>query len=260
MKIISRAEWGARAPEERQFRTWSQVVEYAMHYSGASEDQTPRSIQNYHMDVRGWSDIGYNFLVNKRGEIFEGRGFLVVGAHVAGHNTPSIGVCVIGEDKAGRVDVTPAAKLAVLWLLMECNRRRHLALGARAASLRVLGHRDYASASTDCPGNELESWLKAGMPAPAGTTPPASPAPNWTEHIVSNLPTLSQGADHVPAVSRLQALVNVVLRHIARPELKEDGDFGSITERELKIVQRWLHVDDDGVAGPETWGALLAWG
>lgn len=257
MRIIPRAEWGARAPKERSFRTWSQVTDFTPHYSGASENQTPRSIQAYHMDTRGWSDIGYNFLINKRGEIFEGRGFLVVGAHVANHNTPTMGVCFIGDTPD---DLTPAAKLAGIWLRAECDRRKRLALGSRARSLLVKVHGDYSGASTDCPGSAIRAWTRAGMPVPTGTTPtpPAPPAANWTETLLNTLPTLSLGAEGRDVV-RLQSLVNVVLRAIGRPELKEDGDFGAITDRDLRIVQRHLRLVDDGDAGRLTWTALLTW-
>lgn len=212
------------------------------------------------MNTRGWSDIGYNFLINKRGEIFEGRGFLVVGAHVLNHNTPTMGVCFIGEDKSGRTDLTPAAKLAGIWLRAECDRRKRLALGSRARSLIVRVHGDYSGASTDCPGGEIRAWTRAGMPVPGGTTPtpPAPPAPNWTDTLMNNLPTLSIGAEGRD-VARLQALVNVVLRAMKRTEIKEDGDFGSVTDRELRIVQRHLRLTDDGDAGRLTWTALLNW-
>lgn len=261
MEIIPRSAWGARAPRDRDWRTWADVVDFAVHYSGASEDQTPRSIQNFHMDTRGWSDVGYNFLINKRGQIFEGRGFLVVGAHIANHNTPTMGVCFIGEDRAGRTDVTPEAKRAGLWLLAECNRRKRAALGARAALLRPRGHGSYSGASTSCPGGELRSWLAAGLPAPAGTptTPPATPpAPNWTETLMNTLPTLRSGSGG-RRVSQLQALCNVVLAELRTGLIEEDGDFGPATERAVKVCQRALRIEDDGVCGPITWRALLSW-
>ena len=154
MDIISRAEWGARAPRNRQTVSWSQRREVVVHYSEGPTTQTPRSIQDYHRGPsRGWADIGYNFLVDVQGRIYEGRGWLTVGAHAPDHNTSGIGVCMIGRDG----DATAAAERSIRWLYDEACRRA-------GRSLRKLGHRDVYA--TSCPGDQLYKWVRAGMPAP----------------------------------------------------------------------------------------------
>lgn len=152
MEIISRAKWGARAPRSRARVSWGDRRELIVHYSEGPTTQSVRSIQDFHMDGRGWSDIGYNFLVDVKGRIYEGRGWLVQGSHAPGHNTSGIGVCMIGRDG----DATPAAKKAIRWLYDEAVR-----LAGR--NLAKLGHRDVYA--TSCPGNELYAWVRAGMPA-----------------------------------------------------------------------------------------------
>ena len=152
MDIISRSEWGARAPRARNTVTWSQRTEFIVHYSEGPTDQTVRSIQDFHMNGRGWADIGYNFLVDVDGRIYEGRGWLVVGAHAPDHNTSGIGVCMIGRNG----DATAAAKRSIRWLYDAAVRHA----GRRLA---MLGHRDVYA--TSCPGNELHAWVRAGMPA-----------------------------------------------------------------------------------------------
>jgi hypothetical protein len=152
MDIISRAEWGARAPRSRSTVGWSRRTEFIVHYSEGPVNQSVRSIQDFHMDGRGWADVGYNFLVDVTGRIYEGRGWLVVGAHAPDHNTSGIGVCMIGRDG----DSTPAAKRAIRWLYDEAVRRT-------GRSLARLGHRDVFA--TSCPGDELYAWVRAGMPA-----------------------------------------------------------------------------------------------
>ncbi|GLY96539.1 hypothetical protein [Actinoplanes sp. NBRC 103695] len=110
------------------------------HYSAA---QTVREIQNFHMDTRGWSDIGYNFLINSiTGKVYEGRGWTVLGAHGAGHNTEDTGVCIIGKDKAGVQDVSDAARRSFRALYEDAKRRK-------GGNLKLLGHRDRGS--TTCP-------------------------------------------------------------------------------------------------------------
>ena len=58
MNIISRKSWGARAPRSRSTVSWSQRREFIVHYSEGPTPQSVRSIQDFHMDGRGWSDIG----------------------------------------------------------------------------------------------------------------------------------------------------------------------------------------------------------
>lgn len=153
MIMISRGGWGARPPRYTTPLNFSVVDKFIVHYSGASRSQTVRSIQNYSMDVKGYSDIDYNYLV-KDGKVFVGRGDNA-GGHTLNNNSSSIGVCIIGQDG----DATAADFQAVRELYDHmCNR-----IGKQ---LRMLGHRDANPGQTDCPGNQIEAWVKAGMPAP----------------------------------------------------------------------------------------------
>jgi hypothetical protein len=106
--IHMRAEWGARSTSTSVGSTVKLAV---VHHSASSNGYSPaevpgvlRSIQAYHMDGRGWSDIAYNFVVDKYGGIWEGRGGgidkPIIGAHAMGFNTNSVGVMVIGDYSA----------------------------------------------------------------------------------------------------------------------------------------------------------------
>lgn len=171
LEIISRAGWGARAPRSRETVSWSKRTGFMGHYSAASASQTVREIQNFHMDTRGWSDIGYNFLINSvTGKVYEGRGWTVLGAHCKGYNTPNIGVCVIGKDRAGIKDVSDAARRSFKALYEEAQERK-------GGKLTLLGHRDHGS--TDCPGDELYAWIHAGLPIVGQpTNTPGKPSPS----------------------------------------------------------------------------------
>ncbi|WP_333486338.1 N-acetylmuramoyl-L-alanine amidase [Streptomonospora mangrovi] len=149
--IVDRSEWGARAPTSTTETDWSARTEFVVHYSAGPPDQSPKDIQRHHMDSNGWSDIGYNFLVDTEGTAYEGRGWLVVGAHATGHNTSGIGVCFIGGDS----DTTSAAKNTIRALYHEANRKAGRTLTAR-------GHRDVGS--TSCPGDSLHQWVADGLP------------------------------------------------------------------------------------------------
>ncbi|PZG06287.1 N-acetylmuramoyl-L-alanine amidase [Micromonospora craterilacus] len=169
MNIIGRAGWGARAPRSVTSVPWSKRERVDVHYSAGPPTQTVRQIQNFHMDNRDWSDIGYNFAVDVGGRIYECRGWTVLGAHIAGHNTGGIGIVFIGRDQ----DVTTAAMRSIRWLCDEADRKA----GRR---LKRDGHRDLAA--TACPGDRLHRWVHTGMPVdepvkPSPSPPAGRPAP-----------------------------------------------------------------------------------
>jgi hypothetical protein len=118
--------------------------------------------QTFHMGPsRGWSDIGYNTLCCPHGRLIEGRGVLTVGAQCPGYNRSGIG----SQLMVGGSDKLPAAML---------NRQRRFyddLKQLRNETTRKMGHRD--GYSTSCPGDEIEAWVKNGMPMLG----PASPIP-----------------------------------------------------------------------------------
>jgi hypothetical protein len=106
-------------------------------------------------DLQNFSDIGYNFLVDIAGNVYEGRGRDVEGAHCRGHNPSGIGVAFIGRDG----DATPQSR----WSL----RRLWETFSAAAGHpLDVLGHRDVEQNPDEgrCPGDDLYLWLQQDMP------------------------------------------------------------------------------------------------
>lgn len=245
MRIITRAEWGARSPRSRELTTWSKRIVFVVHHSDGPVTQSVRSIQDFHMDGRGWADVGYNFLVDHQGRIYEGRGWLVVGAHAKGHNTSGIGVCVIGRD--GK-DITAAAKASVRWLYDEAKARR------AGRPLAKRGHGQLSGNATACPGSTLLAWVKAGMPvdghtpAPAPRPAPAPGAPRWPGRLITQPPVM-----HGDDVRTWQAQMR---RRGWRVTV--DGAYGPASEKVCRLFQAEKHLVADGVIGPATWRASWA--
>ncbi len=77
--------------------------------------------QRLHRDDRGWADLGYHYLVDKDGTIYEGRNLGVRGVHTQGHNTGSAGVCLLGDFRHRRPTQAQWNGLAALsrWLIAE---------------------------------------------------------------------------------------------------------------------------------------------
>lgn len=151
MQFVSRNEWDARPPRYTNALNLSQVDKFIVHYSGAARSQTVRSIQNYSMDTKGYSDIDYNYIV-KDGLVYVGRGDNK-GGHTLDNNSFSYGVCIVGQDgDATQADFDAVAELYD-YLCEHVSR-----------TLRAMGHRDANPGQTDCPGNQIENWVMAGMP------------------------------------------------------------------------------------------------
>ncbi len=189
--IISRAQWGAASFRGRPGYGSVQMA-YVHHtvslnsYSRAESPAVVRGIQRYHQSSNGWSDIGYNFLVDRFGQIFEGRqggiDRAVIGAQAQGWNSVSTGVASIGTHTS--TDATPEAFNAiasiVAWKLSIHGAPVQGTVTLRSAGgasnrypsgrmvkfERVSGHRD--GCSTSCPGDALYAQLPALRARAAG--------------------------------------------------------------------------------------------
>jgi hypothetical protein len=175
-RIIRRSEWGA----DESLRDWDpeyapvdkMIIHHTVNGGGGDPAAEVRSIYYFHAVTRGWGDIGYQFLVDRLGNVYEGRygGPDVVGAHVFHWNVGSMGVSVLGCYDAEECEAPQLPTAATLAALADLN--------AWAASRRALdprqlrtftnedgtlsnyvlaGHRDYSP--TACPGGSLYATL-----------------------------------------------------------------------------------------------------
>ena len=168
LAITTRAKWGAHAGRAGNLTplkgTWSRIT---VHHSdedssdpkgGSFEDSaaTVRAIQKFHMEDAShqWGDIGYHFLIDGGGRIFEGRELKWQGAHAGGsggvNNVQNIGICMLGN--LVKRPPTPAA-LKSLQLLLE-----NLCEKYRIQKSRIYVHNELVT--TVCPGAPLTAWVK----------------------------------------------------------------------------------------------------
>lgn len=152
--------------------------------SGGSYERRLRAIQAFHMDVRGWCDIGYHYLVTADGRTFVGRPAEYRGAHVAGANSGNIGISFVGCFREsgcnGWAPAEPPTEMLVGAVqLIAALAESH---GIDVASDTVLGHRDHGSAQTACPGENLVAKMQGirnevnATLAPIQVDPPNDPA------------------------------------------------------------------------------------
>lgn len=158
--VISRAGWGANEAymtADPEYRTVQAVV---IHHTATNDGGTDpaamvRAVYYYHAVVREWGDIGYNYLIDKYGNIYEGRygGKGVVGHHAGWYNYGSVGISLIGNFEEEPV---PQAMLTSLTNLLAalCTEHWLNPLGEGFFIDRVLpvifAHRDVSA--TTCPG------------------------------------------------------------------------------------------------------------
>lgn len=116
MDLVRRADWGARPPKGRPKDIATPVRWLFLHHSAGADqaEASVRSIQSFHMDTRGWQDIGYTWLYSpSRRTFYEGRGPAVRGAHTRGYNHQSHAVCVLGNYETDEVPEDVIGDLAV---------------------------------------------------------------------------------------------------------------------------------------------------
>jgi hypothetical protein len=184
-QLISRPAWGANEAIRRAPPSYARSIQLAIvHHTAGSNSYTAsqsaaivRGIELYHVQGNGWNDIGYNFLIDKYGQVFEGRyGGVdknVIGAHAEGFNTGSVGVALIGTYQttvpttaektalvnllAWRLDLAHVDPLSTLTFTSGGDAR--FPAGTPVFVRAVSGHRD--TGFTTCPGAVLYGQLGA---------------------------------------------------------------------------------------------------
>ena len=182
--IVTRAQWGANESYRTATPSFAPVEMVFVHHTDSGNDYTRseapaivRAVYAYHTRSLHWSDVGYNFLIDRYGTVYEGRYGGVtkgaIGAQTLGFNTGSIGVSVIGTFTKA---TPPAAAVGALerllaWKLdihhvdpqgratLTCGYGQKFATGQSVPFPVIAGHRD--ANYTDCPGGKLYSRLPA---------------------------------------------------------------------------------------------------
>jgi hypothetical protein len=182
--IVTRAEWGGDRLRTRGTPAYGTVEMAFVHHTVNANDYGPEdsagivlAIAKYHINSNGWNDVGYNFLVDQYGQIFEGRaGGMdqpVIGAQAQGFNSVSTGVANIGtfEDVPQSDAAVNAMAKLIAWKLalhgVPAAGETSVVCAGGASSRypkgrtvtfdRISGHRD--GCKTSCPGSALYAQL-----------------------------------------------------------------------------------------------------
>lgn len=213
--------------------------------SDRPEHDDIRVMREWHVEGRGWSDVGYHYFIQKNGTVQEGRPLARIPAAQAGNNSGTIAICLHGlaEERFTKAQYESLIKL--------CNEIDV----AYDGMTTFHGHHEVSSKA--CPVFPYREVLGLDAHGTLSLAPTVSPSATEAEAATEAVarpaaPVLRLMARGKP-VRRLQAM----LSRSGQP-LEEDGIFGQNTLRALQAFQRSAGLKVDGIAGPRTWAALQA--
>ena len=124
----------------------NEIKRIVVHHSASPLSTTRDDISRWHKE-RGFSDIGYHFVIEVLGQIRLGRRIPTTGAHVKGHNSNSIGICLVGDNTRRDQE----------WTSLQMTKLKELIKVLRVVwpGIPVVGHRDLTD--TLCPGVNISN-------------------------------------------------------------------------------------------------------
>ncbi len=153
---IPRARWAAAGPNTARINPMTRVSRITIHHEGSdpvwfSDQRTTaghleRVRQAHTTNGRNWADIGYHYIIDRSGRVWQGRDLRYQGAHVSGHNEQNVGVMVLGNFERQRP--SPQQLRSLEWAV------RTLAQAYRVPRQRIFTHRELSP--TACPGRYLQ--------------------------------------------------------------------------------------------------------
>ncbi|MFF1766047.1 FG-GAP-like repeat-containing protein [Streptomyces sp. NPDC058249] len=271
--VISQAQWGASTDYDGTPEYGTEIKAAVIHHTGVDSDNKLscgesrarlRTIQQEHFS-RGYFDIGYNFVVDKCGQIFEGRSggmdLPVIGAHDIGFNTNTVGISYIGNYetakpsragleaisrivawKFGMYGVDPNAKVTLVSGSPKGQDGNLIEKGTSITLPTVFGHRD--TNATACPGANLYPKLAeirryAASAGRNSAIPTADFNRDGVSDLVAGTPKASGGVGSVTLVP--------------------GGLNGPVPASKVTLTQNSAGVPGSSEAG-DNWGAATAWG
>ncbi|MGW3725103.1 FG-GAP-like repeat-containing protein [Streptomyces sp. NPDC000851] len=267
--IITQAQWGASTDYNGTPSYGTDIKAAVVHHTGVDNDNTlscaesaarMRTIQQAHL-AQEWFDVGYNFIVDKCGQIFEGRSggmdLPVIGAHDAGFNTDTLGISYIGNFetakpsraaldamariiawKFGMYGVDPTTNVTLTSRADKGYSGNNVPLGQQITLPRVFGHKD--TNATACPGANL--YPKLGLIRSLAKTPGISHALATSDYNRDGVSDLVAGTPKANRVTVIPGGVN-----------------GPVTASKIGLTQNSAGVPDSSEAG-DSFGASTAWG
>jgi hypothetical protein len=279
-RIHTRSEWGAEQCPTRGV-TYGRVLAATVHHTVTANDyskaQVPAAILavcRFHRNTNGWNDIGYNFVVDRFGRLWEGRAGgvdeAVMGSHAQGYNAQTTGISNLGTfTSAPQTEAAIAAMARLIrWKLSNHGVPTYgtptltsaggpsarYPYGDRRRFPRVMGHRD--TGATACPGEQLYYQLpelreRIGEQRPTGARVKlVAPLPELVVHAPDGLTftgVLTErdrtAIDGVPV--ELQRLGRAGWKTVGTGTTDAEGEFAAAAKLKHHTVLRWKFAGDE---------------
>ena len=235
-------------------------------HHAAAPSASVETIHKWHLG-RGWLGIGYNFYIRKDGTVYQGRGWEYVGAHCAGYNSVSVGICLEGNYETD-ADMPAAQYEAAVQLIRQ-------ALDKYPTITEICGHK--AHGATACPGKyfPLDRMIADAKGADPGneTVTPAIGTVTYNANVESlqealNVDGITDAAGRPLAVDGRKGpnTSAAIKKTLLKARKLSDGHYkAGSTGEVVRWVQARLNVllsanlAEDGKYGPDTRSAVLQW-
>lgn len=235
-------------------------------HHAAAASASVETIHKWHLG-RGWLGIGYNFYIRKDGTVYQGRGWEYVGAHCAGYNSVSVGICLEGNYETD-ADMPAAQYEAAVQLIRQ-------ALDKYPTITEICGHK--AHGATACPGKyfPLDRMIADAKGADPGneTVTPAIGTVTYNANVESlqealNVDGITDAAGRPLAVDGRKGpnTSAAIKKTLLKARKLSDGHYkAGSTGEVVRWVQARLNVllsanlAEDGKYGPDTRSAVLQW-
>jgi peptidoglycan hydrolase-like protein with peptidoglycan-binding domain len=213
-------------------------------FNGKNHIELQQGMKNYHVNTRGWDDIGQHVTLMPDGLFVTGRAFNKTPAGISGYNTGAFMTEMLGDFDKGKDKLQGAQLDAVLkvqhFLITECG-------------AQIMFHREHASKT--CPGTGIDQGefikqvVNYNQSVKAAELPkqPTTQSPPVTNSVVPYPGHLIKRGSKGKNVERVQRAVGVTA----------DGIFGPNTERAVKAYQSRHGLVADGLVGPKSWSVLF---
>lgn len=220
-----------------------------LHHAGA-KNCTIYDIHNWHL-ANGWSGCGYNYFINKKGEIFKGGPDDVIGSHAKGFNSTTLGICFEGDFEN---EIPPQVQIDAGLELVEYLKKKY-------NISKVKGHGELMA--TSCPGKlfDIEKFRGAGENLILSFQMAAyADGFKFEKYGVDGkfgkeTESVMQKCVVKRRIIHKYKNATVLVQRLLGVE--QDGKCGPITEGAIKNFQQQNGLDVDGKCGPKTWSKLL---
>ena len=165
LQVIPRSNWKARSTIKSRATPMSRIFRMTVHHSGEPGGISTISkwgsareilrIQRYHQSERAWADIGYHYVVDRDGRVWQGRPVSYQGAHAKGDaNRGNIGIVVLGNYSYRKQTLTIKQRDSLKLLVLKLGQYFSIPPG------RLYTHGEILPGHTTCPGPHLTAYTR----------------------------------------------------------------------------------------------------